>query len=443
MKIYQKIESMSMTQLCLIFMAVFNFIVVCFMVLVPGLTQLRASQDGALDFLGSLVSIPFSPSIRIFLVIGCYILIIFCMLLKYEFYKKEDDGFFWLSYYEIFLVAGLSWLLEMSYNGVIFLIVAEFLYYMGNRKNWIGFMILSFVIYLLCNYNLVSIVLPFNSFEMWAAYYGGRTESYLLGIKTLCELINIMTTLVFVSMVILADKREKKKIRELNFQLESANASLKDVNEQLHDYAVQKEQMGEMKERNRLAREIHDTLGHILTGISVGVDAVLVLMDLAPDAAKEQLNTIGDMARNGLNDVRRSVRKLKPDSLESKSIDLAIHDMVEETAKTTGAKIYFVSYGSGLQFETDEEETIFRLVQEGTTNALRHGNATEIWIRLDKHDMGVEISLADNGSGSEHIQEGFGLSHMRERVEMLGGSITFSSDNGFRIHAVIPIRKSQ
>lgn len=115
--------------------------------------------------------------------------------------------------------------------------------------------------------------------------------------------------------------------------------------------------MGETKERNRLAREIHDTLGHILTGISVGIDAVLVLMDIAPDKAKEQLEGIGDTARRGLQDVRRSVRKLKPDALERMSLNNAIHQMIEDMSKVTNTKIYFVSYMEELEFEADERKS--------------------------------------------------------------------------------------
>ncbi|MDO4975751.1 MAG: sensor histidine kinase [Eubacteriales bacterium] len=441
MNILKKIDVMKGSDVCLLAMMVLNFVIVCFMGLVPVLTQIRAANMNAEDFLGSLVSVPMHPSRRLLFVISIYIFIVLCIFTKRQYSGKSDRIFFWLSCYEVCLVSYLMIILDMSYTGVIFLIVAEYLSYMGNQKNWIGFLMATFAVYLFCNYSLVNIIFPMNSFDMWASFYGGKKAAFYMGIRTSCEIFNLFLMLLYVVLTILQDKREKRQIRELNNRLNRANEQLKDANEQLRLYAVQKEEMGEMKERNRLAREIHDTLGHILTGISVGIDAVQVLLDIAPDAAKQQLGTLGEMSRNGLNDVRRSVHKLKPDSLESKSIDYAIQNMVEETSKSTGAKIYFVSYGEGLVYEADEEETIFRLVQEGTTNSLRHGKATEIFIRLDKYEEGIEITLEDNGCGSAEIKEGFGLSHMRERVEMLGGIITFTSENGFKIHAVIPIRE--
>ena len=199
--------------------------------------------------------------------------------------------------------------------------------------------------------------------------------------------------------------------------------------------------MGETRERNRLAREIHDTLGHILTGISVGVDAVSVLMDVSPEAAKKQLATIGDMARTGLNDVRRSVRKLKPDALERMSLENAIFQMTEEMSKGTNTKIYFASYMDKLEFEPDIEETLYRIVQESTTNAIRHGKATEIWIRISEKNGEMILMVSDNGRGCADIEEGFGLKHMRERVELAGGSLFYEGVFGFTVIVKIPIRR--
>ena len=190
---------------------------------------------------------------------------------------------------------------------------------------------------MVCSYNLVTMFIPLNSFETWVAFYDGETESLFLGVKTICEILNMILFLVYIVILMMKDKRERERIQLLNAQLQKAN-------EQLHEFAQEKELMGETKERNRLAREIHDTLGHILTGISVGIDAVLVLMDIAPDKAKEQLEGIGDTARRGLQDVRRSVRKLKPDALERMSLNNAIHQMIEDMSKVTNTKIYFVSY---------------------------------------------------------------------------------------------------
>ena len=152
------------------------------------------------------------------------------------------------------------------------------------------------------------------------------------------------------------------------------------------------------------------------------------------------LEGIGDTARRGLQDVRRSVRKLKPDALERMSLNNAIHQMIEDMSKVTNTKIYFVSYMEELEFEADEEEVIYRIIQESTTNAIRHGKATEIWIRISEKDEELMIIISDNGCGCESIKEGFGLKHIRERVELLNGEVNYQGMIGFTIIAKIPIR---
>ena len=93
-----------------------------------------------------------------------------------------------------------------------------------------------------------------------------------------------------------------------------------------------------------------------------------------------------------------------------------------------------------LYFEDDEEDTIYRIVQEGITNAIRHGHASRIFINFKKVDIWLVIRIRDNGIGCKDIHKGFGLTHMKERVDMLHGTVTYSSNNGFQVVAKLPIR---
>ena len=359
---------------CFTMMVLLNCIIVLFLAFTIVLTQYRvAAAQEAQQFIETLKVMPERPEQKIIMVV--------CGIIYYK-RRNEEEGkekvLLWNVFEIIFLIFVLKEL-DMTYNGVIFLIVADMLTYVEDRKNKLIFLFISFLCYMVCSYNLVTMFIPLNSFETWVAFYDGETESLFLGVKTICEILNMILFLVYIVILMMKDKRERERIQLLNAQLQKAN-------EQLHEFAQEKELMGETKERNRLAREIHDTLGHILTGISVGIDAVLVLMDIAPDKAKEQLEGIGDTARRGLQDVRRSVRKLKPDALERMSLNNAIHQMIEDMSKVTNTKIYFVSYMEELKFEADEEEVIYRIIQESTTNAIRHGKATEIWIRSKDSD---------------------------------------------------------
>lgn len=419
---------------CFTMMVLLNCIIVLFLAFTIVLTQYRvAAAQEAQQFIETLKVMPERPEQKVIMVV--FSLWFLCGIIYYK-RRNEEEGkekvLLWNVFEIIFLIFVLKEL-DMTYNGVIFLVVADMLTYVEDRKNKLIFLFISFLCYMVCSYNLVTMFIPLNSFETWVAFYDGATESFFLGVKTICEILNMILFLVYIVILMMKDRRERERIQLLNAQLQKAN-------EQLHEFAQEKELMGETKERNRLAREIHDTLGHILTGISVGIDAVLVLMDIAPDKAKEQLEGIGDTARRGLQDVRRSVRKLKPDALERMSLNNAIHQMIEDMSKVTNTKIYFVSYMEELKFEADEEEVIYRIIQESTTNAIRHGKATEIWIRISEKDEELTIIISDNGCGCEDIKEGFGLKHIRERVELLNGEVNYQGLIGFTMIAKIPIR---
>ena len=127
-----------------------------------------------------------------------------------------------------------------------------------------------------------------------------------------------------------------------------------------------------MRERNRLAREIHDTLGHSLTGIVAGIDACLTMMDISPEATRRQLEKIGDAARQGMKDVRRSVSKLRPDALEKLKLEDAVVKMLKDMGAASGTDICMENQVKPFQFHEDEEEVIYRVIQEATTNAIRH-----------------------------------------------------------------------
>ena len=103
-----------------------------------------------------------------------------------------------------------------------------------------------------------------------------------------------------------------------------------------------------VQERNRLAREIHDTLGHVLTGITAGADACIQMMDDSPEMARHQMELIADTARNGMNDVRRSVKALRPDSLEKETLSGALNKMCTSMAQSSGAQIQLEESLAGL-----------------------------------------------------------------------------------------------
>lgn len=320
------------------------------------------------------------------------------------------------------------------------LIIADTMRYFSNMRRRFVLVASMCAFYMLLDYNLLSARYNILSIETCWEYYHSDVQSLLLGIKNMLNSLNMFLFIIYMVVLVLEQLSEKEKILSLNEKLGKANSDLTEANRKLEEYARESEKTAETRERNRLAREIHDTLGHSLTGIITGIDACVMLMDIAPEATKEQLKAIADVARQGVKDVRRSVKALRPDALEALDLESALIRMIDETKRSTSVDIEYRIDTRLKGFNKDEEEAIYRIVQESITNAIRHGKATKIWVHIDREYYMLRLHLKDNGIGCADVQKGFGLHHMEERLNMLKGSLAYSGEDGFTVDALIPIR---
>jgi signal transduction histidine kinase len=215
------------------------------------------------------------------------------------------------------------------------------------------------------------------------------------------------------------------------------------VNTELKNYVSLSEKNAEDRERKRISREIHDTLGHALTGISAGIDACLVLIDIDQDKAKQQLQIVSSVVREGINDVRRSLNKLRPGALENQTLKDAVAKMIHEFEAVSHVDVHLYYGWDRVDLDHTKEDVVFRVIQEAMTNAVRHGKATLIDVEMYANETEYTIIIQDNGSGCEHIEYGYGLTQMKERLAMIGASVQFMNLNGFRVIVEIPVRKGE
>ncbi len=250
--------------------------------------------------------------------------------------------------------------------------------------------------------------------------------------------INNGVAIVFIigiSYFIRAQIKEKEKLERTNTELEEAYKKLIDA-------SAASEQLLIEKERIRMAREIHDTLAHTLTTLIVQLEVCkkLSLTDeckLAGELEKSQ-----ELARSGLNDVKRTIKSLRPQALEGKPFWESILDFINSTMNNTEVHIILNNtLPKGIKLSTAIEVIIFRLIQESITNSIRHGNSNEIQIAMSLDKDMIWINIHDNGTGCSRIKKGFGLSGIQERIEGSGGWVDFSSSmgNGFQTKVSIPI----
>ncbi|WP_461118341.1 sensor histidine kinase [Saccharothrix stipae] len=219
-------------------------------------------------------------------------------------------------------------------------------------------------------------------------------------------------------------------ITELLVREQRARAALAAANEQLRGYATQAEQLAITQERNRVARDIHDGLGHHLTVVQMLLQAARAVIGTAdPDRLDAMLAKAQDQSKQALAEVRRSVGALR----EPRSAPLvdALRELASEVTEAgvpTGVEVR----GAARAARVEVEESLFRAAQEGLTNVRKHADATAATVVLDYASVDlVRLEVRDDGRGlPDGPGDGFGLLGLRERVAGLGGRVSVDSPAG-------------
>jgi len=213
---------------------------------------------------------------------------------------------------------------------------------------------------------------------------------------------------------------------------------------QLTRLSAQSRQSAVMAERNRMARDIHDTLAQGFTGVIVQLEAVAEAMskDQAVKASGH-LNRAGDLARESLREARRSVQALRPQALEEKTIERGAERFDREMTRGTTVHAKFTLQGKRRKLPPEWETNLLRIGQEVLTNVLRHARASEFKVLLAFDSREIRLDLRDNGRGFDpgRRHEGFGLQGMRERAEGMGAKYQFTAgkEKAQRFSIVLPL----
>ena len=231
--------------------------------------------------------------------------------------------------------------------------------------------------------------------------------------------------------------REKMKL--LYEELEISRDELKEANEKLTEYSEQIEEIAVVNERNRLAGEIHDNIGHSLTALIMELDICGKLIDKDTAKTKEELGKASQLARHTLSEVRRSVKAIMNSNNNEITGIKAIEELIEEYKSSTKIQVEFQVSTIKYKISPTVEVTLYRIIQEALTNCAKHGQANEIKIKLEFKEDKLWLDIKDNGQGCDDMDKGIGLRTMEERVTSLGGSISFINSNGFHINAIIPV----
>ncbi len=207
------------------------------------------------------------------------------------------------------------------------------------------------------------------------------------------------------------------------------------------------------EERKRISRELHDEIAQMLVGINVQLAATTRKKTDNPRALREQLARMRQLVTRSIDSVHEFARELRPPALDDLGLIPALHAHMTEFARLTGIRIHFVTWTSTKIRELDSVTRIvlYRVAQEALTNVARHAQASAVHVTFKKHLKAISLTIKDNGKAfhaqrAKHSKRstGLGLIGMRERLEMVGGSLSVESapGKGTTIRAQVPIDKA-
>jgi signal transduction histidine kinase len=238
--------------------------------------------------------------------------------------------------------------------------------------------------------------------------------------------------------------QQKRGFRAEQIELAQALANQAMLALQLTRLSEKSRRSAVVAERNRLAREVHDTLAQGLTGVIVQLEAAGEAMGQSQSAkASDHLERAGQLARESLQEARRSVRALRPHALEENSLSVALNELLATMTADSPITATLTVDGEPRVLPQEWENNLLRIGQEVLTNALRHSQATQFCGRLSFGGREISLHLRDNGIGfdPEGQHEGFGLQGIRERSETMAGKLAIQSekDRGVSISIVLPV----
>lgn len=243
--------------------------------------------------------------------------------------------------------------------------------------------------------------------------------------------ILFLLTLVFILLLMNAVLSERQSREKLAI-----------ANRKLREYALRIENQATLEERNRLAREIHDSLGHSLTALNLQLETALKLSQSNPTKAQDFLVRAKELGSKALQDVRQSVSTMRSHPWQGESLEQAIIVLLDDVNNAIHVQPLYQIRNSH-QLPSEISIAVYRIIQESLTNICKYANPTEVYLELLTTSADLYLRVQDNGVGFELNQttKGFGLQSMRDRTEALGGNfhVETSVGNGCKIEVFISL----
>lgn len=307
---------------------------------------------------------------------------------------------------------------------------------------WAGGTLAAYLVLAAIDSNIIfrnPLALFFDFIIVMEALYFSILNSIAIEFTNLGMVVIVIGVLYYTN----EEKDRKLQAQELYDKLKVSEEKLKKANKDLEVYAGSIEEITLLRERNRLSREIHDSVGHSLSTIVIQLGAIEKIIDKDIDSAKELTKALRSYTQNCLGDIRNAVRDIKPKDFEVYEGIFIIEELIKSFKKLTGVDVRLSFTKEKWELNSDQVFVIYRIVQEFLANSVRHGKATVIHIMMVFNEHKLTVTLKDNGNGAEYIKEGIGLKSIRERVNEVGGTFEYNTKHGEGFLAKIEIDRNE
>lgn len=310
----------------------------------------------------------------------------------YIYVTVENTGYFGFNYVLLFVLAGFS--------TVIFRLGFAFLYLVYQCATWV----------LLGHF-------------MWGGWMDFE------------NVVTMFSGFLFSAMMFFVFRQE----RSSRGRAYALSAELDRANEKLRRFSRQVEELAATQERNRIAREIHDTIGHSLTVVNMQIETAKALIDADKQKAKIFLDKAQEVTKKGLAEIRSSVASLRSSPLAGKSLSEALEELLR-TSFGGDVETRFEARGEISDLSPAIEAALYRSAQEAFTNVRKHAEAKLVTLVLDGNSPNqVRLIVRDDGKGSDEVVGGFGIMGIRERMQLLGGELHVSSSLGHGLELTVNV----
>jgi signal transduction histidine kinase len=256
-------------------------------------------------------------------------------------------------------------------------------------------------------------------------------------ILQLFALINMVRTTSFLAIGFFIT-RMMALVHQQQYDLRSTNAKLTQYTHVLEELTIS-------RERNRMARELHDTLAHSLTALSVQLETVRAYWTVDSKKAQKLLDRSLEITRAGTEETRRALKSLRASPLEDLGLGLAVKQLTLSASDRAGLKTAVRIPDEINLLSNEEQQAVYRIAQESIENVIKHASASQITILIDEDDDEFRMSISDDGVGymkEESKDSGFGILGMRERANLVGGELEIQSKKGEGCTVVFRLNRS-